>query len=421
MGSNLVSRVSLPQNYQRLVGTIVEDFEDASEWVEGSGITALDSVNFKTGTQAIQMQSTSGTPNITKDISIVTQDNSTFSFWLYIPDIEDTPSVRLYLSDQENFSTYYYRTMSKDLLPARFTKNGWNLMYLHTSDFQSVGGPTWDTTMIKLRIQLSTDNRNLVIIDSLRYQPKAKTKVLFTWDDAHETQYTEGYLYTQPLGINMTYYLETDAIDSTNSLTSSHLATMYAAMEDLGNHTIDHTDLSSVSAAVGLSKITGARDFLNIRGYTRASNHFAYPFGEGAIIPSIQDTVTAAGMVTARGVNFYLTGTANGVSNPLSIGCFNLGSADSLAARKQNIDDALAEGNTVIFYGHKLVVTAGDSTEWDIADFQALVDYALSKQNQGLLDIVTISDWYDDLEGKRQSISRTSISSRSAVTNRVAI
>lgn len=416
-----MSRIAVPQNYQRSAGTIIEDFEDKTDWLASGGMTVSNSTNFKTGTQAIQMQSTSGTPNITKDVSIVTQDNSVFSFWLYIPNIEDTPTVRLYLSDQADFATYFYRTMSKDLLPARFTKNGWNLMYLHTSDFQSVGGPSWDTTMIKLRIHLSSDNRNPVVIDSLRYQPKARTKVLFTWDDAHETQYTEGHLYTQPLGVNMTYYLETDAIDSANSLTSANLDTMYAAGDDHGNHTIDHTDLSSVSAAVGLLKITGARDFLNARSYTRASKHFAYPFGEGAIIPSIQDTVESAGMVTARGVNFYLTGTANGVSNPLSIGCFNLGSADSLAARKQNIDDALAEGNTVIFYGHKLVASAGDATEWDIADFQALVDYALLKQNQDLLDIVTISEWYDGLAGLRAtSPSRVAASSRIAASNRIA-
>ena len=70
----------------------------------------------------------------------------------------------------------------------------------------------------------------------------------------------------------------------------------------------------------------------------------------------------------------------------------NLGNTISLATSKGYVDSAIDEGMTLILQMHKLVASPAAATEWAITDFQALVDYVVSKKN--LIEVVTLTEWY---------------------------
>jgi len=66
----------------------------------------------------------------------------------------------------------------------------------------------------------------------------------------------------------------------------------------------------------------------------------------------------------------------------------------SVAGMKTAIDQAVLYRQTIIMFFHKLVVTAVNADEYSIANFQAIIDYIVSKNTQ----VVTISQWYNKLK-----------------------
>ena len=78
---------------------------------------------------------------------------------------------------------------------------------------------------------------------------------LWTFDDGFDEVYTEVLPYLSTRQQRGTMYLTPNFVGKTSYLTVPHLQTMYNAGWAIGNHTIDHTDLSSVDQATARTKI----------------------------------------------------------------------------------------------------------------------------------------------------------------------
>lgn len=107
-----------------------------------------------------------------------------------------------------------------------------------------------------------------------------QTVVSFTFDDQYENQ----WLYAAPLlhaaNMTATYYVITSDTDNGYSccMSWSQLNTLQAQGNDIGSHTIDHTDLTTLSNAQATQEICGSRQDLINNGITDPQS-FAYPFG----------------------------------------------------------------------------------------------------------------------------------------------
>ncbi len=128
-----------------------------------------------------------------------------------------------------------------------------------------------------------------------RKRPPAKTFVI-TIDDGH----SDGYTYALPIlrkyGFVATYFVVAGRIGRVDDLTWAQVAGLKAAGMEIGNHTLDHVNLTLLSAAQVAYQIDAAQQLLT-EHLGRAPTSFAYPFW--AYDRLVIQAVRAAGLTTA--------------------------------------------------------------------------------------------------------------------------
>jgi len=127
------------------------------------------------------------------------------------------------------------------------------------------------------------------------HRPPARTFVI-TLDDGHEDGYTEAFPILKANGFVATYYDVTGRVDHAGWLSSNELVAMDDAGMEIADHTVDHTELTTVANAVAISEIVGAKTFIaNLLGPSPTT--LAYPYGSwnAAVVADVR----AAGFLLA--------------------------------------------------------------------------------------------------------------------------
>lgn|GEM_PF-2142585 len=134
-------------------------------------------------------------------------------------------------------------------------------------------------------------------------------------------------------------------------------------------------------------EMNGLRDWLYENGFSRAS--FAYP--KGAASPEVRHYVQrdyCAGRVTARGPE-TLPSRDEYILRGWSINGLESDQADVEAI----VDKAVADGTWAILSFHDIVAGApGAATDFNVGEFEAVVDYVHVLQKQGKLKVRTVGD-----------------------------
>jgi peptidoglycan/xylan/chitin deacetylase (PgdA/CDA1 family) len=148
------------------------------------------------------------------------------------------------------------------------------------------------------------------------------------------------------------------------------------------------------------SVIQRQTDWAMTHGLLRGQEHFAYPQGyfDDRAIAILQ----RLGFKTARTVNVdpldYSWPTINGLNDPYHIPAYTLTSASTASGVLALVDNAVARASSIHVYGHILVEEPPEGgLQFSTAQFQALIDGLKERRDQGLLDVVTITGWYDNL------------------------
>jgi len=160
----------------------------------------------------------------------------------------------------------------------------------------------------------------------------------------------EGVVYAQSKGIKGTIYTYPEAIDVTGRITSAQLADSYSKGWAVGNYPIGWLDAGvTASQSTAQAELERVRNSLNAMGYTRASNHVAYPIG--AYTDSTDLAMSASGMKTGRaGDNRqYLP-----LYTPYRLGRYSMGATVTLATAKGYLTTAKKLGIPVAFLFHHL-------------------------------------------------------------------
>jgi hypothetical protein len=74
----------------------------------------------------------------------------------------------------------------------------------------------------------------------------------------------------------------------------------------------------------------------------------------------------------------------------------------SLAAMQGLVDDLVTNGGSAAIMLHDFVEASPTGTEVDSDSFETLLSYINDYENQGQLDVVTISEWYDGLAASKR-------------------
>jgi len=128
-----------------------------------------------------------------------------------------------------------------------------------------------------------------------KQRPPRKTFVI-TIDDGHDDGYTYALPILQKYGFVATYYVVAGRVGRLDNLTWDEIATLQADGMEIGNHTLNHLKLTTLSATQVAAQITSAQQLLT-EHLGSAPTTFAYPFG-AYDLTAIQ-AVRAAGLKMA--------------------------------------------------------------------------------------------------------------------------
>lgn len=402
-----------PRNYQHDAGNKITTFATGESWsFSGSGGSGAFVTSPAIGDRGARLTCTTSSSST----AIATQTGMSFSVSkpfltvaFYVHACNDNDTIRVSTSTDDYASKERYADIS-----LRAIRAGWNYLTIcgiagpltSGQETTGVGGDVFSGAKTAVRFTLTNTNGGIasdVTIGGLWDGRKARAKAVLVFDDGFQSQYDEAFLYLNPLGIKATIGVAADYVGGTSVggfpyMTSSTLDTIYAAGWDIATHgDVNHTG-SSPNLANSLSAITTEvarnRDYLITRGWTRAAFHYVYP--GGLVGSNSEAALTACGMLTGRKVLSGRETTYDGLANPLQLLAYSIDSGNSVNAMKGQIMKTIITGGTVFLYGHRVVNALGgdSSNEETVTNWRSKMDYLNLCRSQGMIDVVTVSNWY---------------------------
>ena len=129
----------------------------------------------------------------------------------------------------------------------------------------------------------------------------APTVVSLTFDDGYASHYTAARPILASHGVRGTFFVSSNAIGTSSYMTWSQVAELAADGNEIGGHTLDHTNLTAVSLAEARRQVCADRNALLGRGF--AATSFAYPYG--SFNGDIESIVQLCGYNSARTVLWH--------------------------------------------------------------------------------------------------------------------
>ena len=390
--ANFVQDEVLPKDLIVSPGTLREDFETLDGWtvsgsLSGSYFVVADATNYKVGSGSLKLTTpANGYVQISKPVNwdlSAPDEQGNFRLWVYVYGSAEPSDFRIMLSNDATYQNYfvtYYHDAYK--LPYR---PGWNLINLQTSNWKvGAGTPSWAHPIVHARIRFSGSTVGSYSIDGLTSGVVSQPAMLFTFDDGASSLYSQAFSYMRTHNVRGTAYVATDWVDGINRVTWTQLQEMDANGWIIGNQTMSHTDLSSLTEAGQEAELLGAQSALNAHGVTNV-DYVAYPYGSYN-----NDTLIAMsnlGMRTGRTLLGF--NNLSPVEHPFEIAQRTVGNATTLSTVKGWVSNAKDRQEILVVTLHGLSISpTGD--EWSLSNFQSLLDYCIQ---QGI-PLITMDDLY---------------------------
>jgi peptidoglycan/xylan/chitin deacetylase (PgdA/CDA1 family) len=299
------SLISQPAVYA--VDDLLESFDVTGDWTASSGSVASDTTNIKEGTQSLRVSSDAGGYGIaTKTTSLDLSTASNFQLWFYVHDISKLRYVRLYLSSTTDFSKYFLISLSSNYAADKIGNmhTGWNNLSLVKSDFTNTGEEDWANTMIRMRVRISALPGEVasVSFDNFRKDSAYGAKIILTFDDCLESQYTHAYPILSANGQKGVICTVTGSVGGPGFISLADLTTLAGAGWDISSHTVNHLDLTTLSPEDLAAELGDSMDWLVSHGFGATARYISYP------VSNYNDTVISA--TIAAGYNMARTGDA---------------------------------------------------------------------------------------------------------------
>ncbi|VXB51914.1 hypothetical protein EXIGUO8H_20339 [Exiguobacterium sp. 8H] len=374
--------------------SLADDFMADTQWSlqSGAGTTkTVDTVN----TLDIQSLKLAVDGSVTTigfmrrtNFSLDVSDKTAVDVTFFVADVTKVNRVVVFLSNQTNFASY----KSKIIL-ASDMKDGWNTVSFSIENMSESG--TFDqgapVVAIQLRLEAVSGEIASVSFDRLDFVTADRGFVLFTMDDGWDTQFTEGYRILNAQGIPGNIGLIPNAVGMAGKMSAEQFQMVYDAGWDLLNHTATHPNLSTLTKEAQRIELNTCRDYLVAQGWTRGAHSVVYPFG--AYNTDTLDVLSEEGYVWGRTL-------VNGLESQSPINNYfvrtvNLVPSVTDEKAKEWIDEATLTGTTIVFLNHRFGTDAdlGDTMFWTIDRFEELVAYTATRQQQGAIDALSVSEW----------------------------
>ncbi len=376
-------------------GDLIEGFENTADWtISGTGAAiAADTTNYVEGAGSINLSGTSGVISMTKTINEDLSDADVFTIAAYVSEFNIGRNIRIDFSSTTDFSKYY-RANSSGL--GYGADVGWNRFVFSKSDFTATGGEDWSNTMIRVRIgdwttPSATTPANMTF-DDLKKAQKANPVALLTFDDGRASVLSIVEPIMTANNQVGTAFVHLNSIEGEwdGYMHLDDLTTLQTAGWDISNHTKTHPyaeddNLTTMSPEELDDEVNGMRTWLINNGFSQGADFFAYPGGiyNTAVINKVAEHHKIARTTKSFAYQAHPDGTNDDF--------FILGDDGSptTANAQTHIDNTIDRGGIITFLWHNV------GTDYTTEDFQTVSNYLKTKVDLGLIQVMTMSEYWD--------------------------
>ena len=399
----------------RLNASLVSSM-DAVGWTSSRGFipAPIETDYYREGSGSIKLYSNNPATNhriYTNSANLYTSDDDMIIIWAYFPGEYSDVRLKLILAQGSDFTGN--RLSAQINQPLTIGASGWVPFHFPVNEMTETGTVDYDLPFENVWVELiASGEANIVAyVDAIFQRPKSKAKVIFTFDDGNSSDYSNAFSKLQSVGMAATSFVVSDRIGTNGYLTVAQMKEMYAAGWDMANHTKSHPNLTTLDEQGVITEIQNCALFLEENDMTRAAYYVAYPGGQ---FIGAEPYIKAAGTIVGRAGSIGGFDTGTGRYNPLRIPAYILmyQDGDSLATAKEKIDKTISRGQTCVIIGHKVAASGLGAYDWLLSDFEELVDYVADKRDASLLDVETLSGWYEGLNDTEQITPSTPLRTR---------
>jgi peptidoglycan/xylan/chitin deacetylase (PgdA/CDA1 family) len=389
------SLYSMPQDLVKS-STLIEDFEDFTEWTVNHGSAADDAVNYKEGTQSVELTTDVADEGELQKYGVAWPALGTdkqLRLWFYIDDISLLHAAGTHIE-------YWDSDYVDRLKYAHYKGEGWNLLHIGQNNWSVIGEGSLDNIMNRIRIRNygAVGSQGVISYDAM-YQAKCEPAIILSFDDGLDDVYDKAWPIMRRNNMVGTAYVVEDWVGGANQMTWAELVELQTAGWCIGNHSKTHTNFATLTEAEIETELTSCKDAMVANGITgNGPYHVAYPGGgwDADTLAAMADT----NMLTGRTIDQAYC-PALPFERPYEIPrLFDLDNGTSLATAKSKIDDICDSGFVACVYGHVIDDAAGAST-WAESDFIELCNYIAQKRLVNL----TIDEAYQ-LQSGSQMVRR---------------
>ncbi|WP_257446540.1 polysaccharide deacetylase family protein [Archangium lipolyticum] len=235
----------------------------------------------------------------------------------------------------------------------------------------------------------------LVAVPTQAATPFQEGMVSITLDDGWPSQYTAARPVLNQHGIRATYFLVTEGIRNgwTGFMTVPQVQTVIAEGNEIGSHTMTHSDLTTLTPAQVQSELSGSQAWLKSQFGLASVPAFSTPYGayNDSVLASVKQYYGSHRTVNG-GQNFRDT-------NILQLRAYDVNTSVTLDDVRTWLDRAAADKSWVILTFHQFVAgTPTQPTEINITQFSQILDYIQAKN----LRTVSISEGVALTEGRTE-------------------
>lgn len=398
------TRTSVPQNYITSDGTLLEAFDNYTDWTAQNCVITQETTLTRSG-NAIKLVGNNPTQvmRATKTVNLDLSDAESISVWIWIDNADDiyNGGAHIYFSSSawSKWLVYDTHTTAKNLT------SGWNEIKVTKSQFTVSGGDSFANTITTVRFAFNTNAATTptIIIDSLYKNIKGIANIVLTFDDAWTSVYTNAFPYMASKGLKGTTWIIKDNVGVGNYCSLAQLQEMYAGGWDISNHTTNHHNMSTTTSVDdAISYIQPVIDYLKANGMNRGHQFFCPPYGD---YNSYTLTALATLGVYASRTTIY-DNQHNPPTNIYELKTRPIDNNSTVASLQTWVEQAILTGSTVFFMIHKVDDNAGDSLSWQYTNsFKPFIDWLVDNNNKRLR-VLTMTEWYAGLSNPRLMVSR---------------
>lgn len=384
---------TIPQKFIITPETHLEEFETTAGWAV-AGTASLNTTQKLFGDASLKLTSASGVvASIEKvvDWDFSADNGKSFRLRMFPNSAPTTTftSIYIYAGDSAALSNRFRANINATSIFAGEWNMLWNLTW--TTD---LGSPSWaNINYVRIRVNTVAGQVSECSFDLASSNELQRPAIAITFDDGNESVFSKALPLLLARKQVATAYVIPTIIGDANILSLANLLEMQSKGWVIGNHTYNHTTLTTLNSEQITEELELARVWLESNGLPKGSRHVAYPQG------SYNDTVIAAmgawGAKTGRLSNNRVP-TNWEVSFPYKIAMVTPFNVTTVAAAKAWIDSIKVARSVGFMNFHDIVdANANSSTQYLTANFIEILDYINA---QGVLT-VTIDDYHNSYYG----------------------